>query len=173
MQCLPPPEKNQRQDWRVDGSDAWILHLKDAKGKNIQTYSPKWCDVMVIFTICRIRKSSHTKSKDCKGPFFKARNHQTANYLHSLKPVPEKSELWNTPFPCWVNRPIFRVYVGLVSGRVPIYTGFCPNSKNNTHTKRLQLFQNDFVFVDNFKRMALILLMEEILHHLGCIKPCK
>ena len=105
--------------------------------------------------------------------FFKARNHQTANYLHSLKPVPEKSELWNTPFPCWVNRPIFRVYVGLVSGRVPIYTGFCPNSKNNTHTKRLQLFQNDFVFVDNFKRMALILLMEEILHHLGCIKPCK
>ncbi len=41
----------------------------------------------------------------------------------------------------------------LVAGRVPIHTGFCPTLKT-TPTKRLQLFQNDFVFVDTFKRRA-------------------
>lgn len=54
-------------------------------------------------------------------------------------------------FPCWVKRPIFRGDAGLVSQRVLIYSGFSPTLKT-APTKRLQLFQNDLVFVATFKR---------------------
>ena len=132
-------------------------------GRNLTTFGlqPNRCDQAVFQGSeppLNCIYQSQQKSKDLPKPFFTVKIHKThlqksGTQLAGLRSVNDSS---GTCIPCG----IFSYCLGK---KHPKIQSSIVSQTGRQHTSNLHMSWNDHY----------ILLMEEILHHLGCIKPCK